>query len=89
MPLVRISLREGKPEEYKKALADGVHRALVEAIEIPAAGSFSSYHRIFFRRPDLRSFVSGSHQERRNCAGANHAFYRSQTTAEAQALTSE
>lgn len=40
MPLVRISLREGKTEEYKKALADGVHRALVEAIEIPAQDRF-------------------------------------------------
>ncbi len=30
MPLVRISLREGKSEQYKKALADGVHRAMVE-----------------------------------------------------------
>jgi phenylpyruvate tautomerase PptA (4-oxalocrotonate tautomerase family) len=40
MPLVRISLREGKTDEYKKALADGVHRALVEAIEIPAQDRF-------------------------------------------------
>lgn len=40
MPLVRISLREGKTAEYKKALADGVHRALVEAIEIPAQDRF-------------------------------------------------
>jgi 4-oxalocrotonate tautomerase len=40
MPLVRISLREGKPESYKKALADGVHRAMVEAIEIPAQDRF-------------------------------------------------
>jgi len=40
MPLVRISLREGKTEEYKKALADGVHRALVEAIEIPPEDRF-------------------------------------------------
>jgi 4-oxalocrotonate tautomerase len=40
MPLVRISLREGKTEAYKKALADGVHRALVEAIEIPAQDRF-------------------------------------------------
>jgi 4-oxalocrotonate tautomerase len=30
MPLVRIDLREGKSEEYKKAIADGVHKALVE-----------------------------------------------------------
>jgi 4-oxalocrotonate tautomerase len=40
MPLVRISLREGNTEEYKKALADGVHRALVEAIEIPPQDRF-------------------------------------------------
>jgi phenylpyruvate tautomerase PptA (4-oxalocrotonate tautomerase family) len=40
MPLVRISLREGQTDLYKKALADGVHRALVEAIEIPAQDRF-------------------------------------------------
>lgn len=40
MPLVRISLREGKTETYRRALAEGVHRALVEAIEIPAQDRF-------------------------------------------------
>lgn len=40
MPLVRISLIEGKSKEYKYALADGVHRALVEAIDIPAQDRF-------------------------------------------------
>jgi len=40
MPLVRISLREGKTEEYKRALGDGVHRAMVEAIEAPAQDRF-------------------------------------------------
>jgi 4-oxalocrotonate tautomerase len=40
MPLVRISLREGKAAEYKRALADGVHRALVEAIDVPAQDRF-------------------------------------------------
>ena len=40
MPLVRISLREGKSGEYKKALADGVHRAMVEAIEAPSQDRF-------------------------------------------------
>jgi 4-oxalocrotonate tautomerase len=40
MPLVRISLREGKSEEYKKALGDGVHRAMVDAIEAPAQDRF-------------------------------------------------
>src|SRR5271163_207181 len=40
MPLVRISLRAGKTEEYRKALADGVHRALVEAMDAPAQDRF-------------------------------------------------
>jgi 4-oxalocrotonate tautomerase len=40
MPLVRISLREGKSEQYRRALADGVHQAMVEAIEIPAQDRF-------------------------------------------------
>jgi phenylpyruvate tautomerase PptA (4-oxalocrotonate tautomerase family) len=40
MPLVRISLLKGKSEKYKKALAAGVHRALVEATEVPAQDRF-------------------------------------------------
>ncbi|MGC1373524.1 MAG: tautomerase family protein [Candidatus Sulfotelmatobacter sp.] len=36
MPLVRISKRE----EYKKALGDGIHRALIEALDAPAADRF-------------------------------------------------
>ena len=40
MPLVRISLREGTSPEYRKALADGVHRALVEAMAVPADDRF-------------------------------------------------
>jgi 4-oxalocrotonate tautomerase len=40
MPLVRIDLREGKSEEYKKAVADGVHRALVEGAGAPADDRF-------------------------------------------------
>lgn len=40
MPLVRISLREGKPEQYRRALADGVHQAMIEAIDAPAQDRF-------------------------------------------------
>ncbi len=35
MPLVKIEIREGKSKEYKKALLDGVHEALVQSIKIP------------------------------------------------------
>ncbi len=40
MPLVRIALMEGKPDAYKKAISDGVHRAMVETINIPEADRF-------------------------------------------------
>jgi phenylpyruvate tautomerase PptA (4-oxalocrotonate tautomerase family) len=40
MPLVRISLREGTSPEYRKALADGIHRAMVEALAVPADDRF-------------------------------------------------
>jgi 4-oxalocrotonate tautomerase len=40
MPLVEIFLRTGTTPEYRRALADGVHRALVEAIAIPADDRF-------------------------------------------------
>jgi phenylpyruvate tautomerase PptA (4-oxalocrotonate tautomerase family) len=35
MPLVKISLLKGKSPDYKQALLDGVHSALVEAFLIP------------------------------------------------------
>lgn len=40
MPLVSISLREGKTVEYRKAIADGVHRAMVETIAAPEQDRF-------------------------------------------------
>lgn len=35
MPLVKIEIQEGKSKEYKKALLDGVHQALVQSLKIP------------------------------------------------------
>jgi 4-oxalocrotonate tautomerase len=40
MPLVRISLIEGKTEEYVRKVADAVHRSLVETISIPPQDRF-------------------------------------------------
>jgi 4-oxalocrotonate tautomerase len=40
MPLVRIDLRAGKSVEYRKALGDGVHRAMIEALAIPPDDRF-------------------------------------------------
>jgi phenylpyruvate tautomerase PptA (4-oxalocrotonate tautomerase family) len=35
MPLVRIALPAGKPPAYRKAVSQGVHRALVETFGVP------------------------------------------------------
>jgi phenylpyruvate tautomerase PptA (4-oxalocrotonate tautomerase family) len=35
MPLVKIELQKGRSSEYKKAILNGVHSALVEAFKIP------------------------------------------------------
>jgi 4-oxalocrotonate tautomerase len=40
MPLVRIDLREGTSPDYRKALGDGVHRAMIEALAVPPGDHF-------------------------------------------------
>jgi 4-oxalocrotonate tautomerase len=40
MPLVRIDLMEGKPPDYRRALADGVYQALLEAVGAPENDQF-------------------------------------------------
>jgi phenylpyruvate tautomerase PptA (4-oxalocrotonate tautomerase family) len=35
MPMVKIEMRQGKAAEYKKAILDGVHQALVSSFKIP------------------------------------------------------
>lgn len=40
MPLVRIALRQGKPAKYRRAIADGVHAAMVEAANVPPLDRF-------------------------------------------------
>ncbi len=40
MPLVRIDLREGKKPEFRKALGEAVHRAMVETIGVPSHDRF-------------------------------------------------
>ena len=40
MPLVRIDVLEGRTDQELQAIGDGVHRALVETIQIPEADRF-------------------------------------------------
>lgn len=40
MPLVRISLRQGKPAAYRRAIADGVYTALRETFNVPDEDRF-------------------------------------------------
>jgi 4-oxalocrotonate tautomerase len=40
MPLVRISLRRGKPPQYRQAIRDGVYAAMRESFEVPPDDRF-------------------------------------------------
>ena len=40
MPLVRIDLQQGTSPAYRRAIADGVHTAMIEAIAIPPDDRF-------------------------------------------------
>ena len=40
MPLVRIAMRKGKPAPYRRAIADGVHAAMVEVANVPPQDRF-------------------------------------------------
>lgn len=40
MPLVRISLRQGKADADRRAIGQAVHRAMVETISVPAVVRF-------------------------------------------------
>jgi phenylpyruvate tautomerase PptA (4-oxalocrotonate tautomerase family) len=40
MPLVRVSLMQGKPAEYRAAIGDAVHRAMVDTINCPPLDRF-------------------------------------------------
>jgi 4-oxalocrotonate tautomerase len=40
MPLVRISLRRGKPAAYRKAILDGIYDAMRSAFDVPEEDRF-------------------------------------------------
>lgn len=40
MPLVRISLVKGQPAALRRSIGDSVHRALVEAVDVPQRDRF-------------------------------------------------
>ena len=40
MPLVRVSLRRGKPAAHRKAVLDGIYRAMRSAFDVPEEDRF-------------------------------------------------
>ena len=43
MPLVRVSLREGKSASYRAAIGEAIHQAMVETINVPADDRFQTF----------------------------------------------
>jgi len=48
MPLVKIEIIEGKTREYKQAILDGVHQALVKSLGIPDNDRFQKLYELPF-----------------------------------------
>jgi phenylpyruvate tautomerase PptA (4-oxalocrotonate tautomerase family) len=46
MPLTRISLRDDTPADTQRAIADGVYRALIEALGLPQSDRFQIIDRL-------------------------------------------
>ena len=40
MPLVRVSLRKGKPANYRKAILDGIYSAMISTFNVPKDDRF-------------------------------------------------
>jgi 4-oxalocrotonate tautomerase len=40
MPLVRVSLRQGKSDAYKKAIGDGIYKAMIDVFNVPVEDRF-------------------------------------------------
>ncbi|HXO68194.1 MAG TPA: tautomerase family protein [Bradyrhizobium sp.] len=40
MPLVRVSLRKGKSDDYKRAIGDSVYKAMIEVFNVPEEDRF-------------------------------------------------
>jgi Tautomerase enzyme len=83
MPLVRISLREGTNPEYQKAIADGAHQAMIDAIAVPAKDRFQVITEYKGGRFDLRRGLLGRQAERPGCVCADHGEYREEAGTEA------
>jgi phenylpyruvate tautomerase PptA (4-oxalocrotonate tautomerase family) len=56
MPLTRISLRRGKPPEYRKAIMDGLYEAMRETFNVPEDDRFMSV-----TQHDADEFLYGAH----------------------------
>jgi 4-oxalocrotonate tautomerase len=40
MPLIQVSLRAGKPEPYRRAILDGLYRAMRDTLHVPEDDQF-------------------------------------------------
>jgi phenylpyruvate tautomerase PptA (4-oxalocrotonate tautomerase family) len=56
MPLTSISLRRGKPPEYRKAIMDGLYEAMRETFNVPEDDRFMS-----ITQHDADEFLYGAH----------------------------
>ena len=84
MPLVRISLRADTPADTRRAIADGVQRAIVEALGVPENDRFQ----IIDQRPAEALIASPTYlgMNRQNVVFVQITFVRGRSTQAKAAL---
>jgi 4-oxalocrotonate tautomerase family enzyme len=60
MPLVKIEIYKGKSKEYKRAIFEGIHAALVAAFKIPASDRNQRLYELAEENFERRSNRSGN-----------------------------
>ncbi|MDP9191401.1 MAG: tautomerase family protein [Acidobacteriota bacterium] len=66
MPLVTVTLREGKSPEYLKKVGDAIHAALVEKAPIPVGDRFQIFHEVPPAHLDVDPAFAGSNPVERS-----------------------
>jgi 4-oxalocrotonate tautomerase len=67
MPLVTVTLREGKSPEYLKKVGDAIHAALVDKAPIPVGDRFHIFHEVPATHLDADPTFAGGNPVERSC----------------------
>lgn len=66
MPLVTVTLRQGKPRKFLRDVGDAIHQALVAQAKIPVGDRFHVFHEVATANIDADPTFAGSNPVKRS-----------------------